>query len=72
MCRLTIREFSLRLRVYQKHQTVFDDIVLRTEPDEVVFEHRFKDIEIASERLVVTTKLPEPLVSIPLAPIPFN
>ncbi len=55
-CSLTPSEFSLRIQVWRKQDLVLDEEVLRTDPDEIAFQHRFRDLEIIDGALVVTSK----------------
>lgn len=57
-CLLTQDAFTLRLVVTNKTgNTLHDRVILTTPPDEIAFQHRFKDVAIEGERLVVTTRL---------------
>jgi hypothetical protein len=60
-CRLTQDAFSLDLSVRADGVPVVEKILLETDPDEIAFEHRFKDIGIEGESLVVTSKHGRPL-----------
>jgi hypothetical protein len=42
--------------VFVDNKEVFNDIVLRTDPDEVAFHYRFKDIIIEKDTIIVTSK----------------
>jgi hypothetical protein len=60
-CDLTQEAFYLRLRVFSNDHPVVDSIILQTDPDEIAFAYRFKDVIIDGGDLVVTSKMPEPL-----------
>lgn len=60
-CKMTQTAFSLRLAVWYLNALCFDQVILETEPDEVVFEHRFSDIQIENGSLVVTARIGPPL-----------
>lgn len=61
-CSLTIKEFQLTLMVRKDNEMLFKDVVLTTEPDEIAFGHRFKDIQIDDERIIVTSSVFENLL----------
>ena len=63
-CSVTIEKFELSLRVTRDDRLVYDRVVLTTDPDEVGFDYRFKDIKLQRGRLIVTSKVTEPLLSI--------
>jgi hypothetical protein len=65
-CKMTQEVFSLRLCVLRHKTTVFDEVILETETDEVVFNHKFKDIIIDNDNLVVTARIGSPLWTKPL------
>lgn len=56
-CSMSLDEFSLRFRVERKGSMLFDQVILTTPPDEIAFQHRFKDIVVEGGYLAVTTKL---------------
>ena len=66
-CRLDARKFSLLLTLRRKGETVFEDMILETDPDENAFDYRFKDIEMKGDTIVVTSTTSEPLKVISLA-----
>jgi hypothetical protein len=66
-CELTQTAFHLRLTVADGENQLMDHQVLETNPNELVFENRFKDIKIEGDELVVTSRIGPPLWSTPLA-----
>jgi hypothetical protein len=70
ICELTQSEFFLRLELSRSGKPVFEQILLRTDPDEIAFEHRFKDLQMDGEYLVVTSKAGNPLWRERLSGIP--
>ena len=60
-CRLDAQKFSLLLTLRRKGETVFEDVILETDPDENAFDYRFKDIELKGDAVVITSKTSEPL-----------
>lgn len=66
-CKLTQNLFALCLTVLHRKIITFKEIILETEPDEIVFERKFKDIEITNGSLVVKAKYGEILKDLPLS-----
>jgi hypothetical protein len=60
-CALTQDAFTLRLTVRHGDERVFDEEILRTDPDENAFGYRFKDVVIDGDYLTVTGRTGEPL-----------
>ena len=60
-CELSQSAFKLRLEVLKDKAVTFNEVILETDPDEVAFEHRYKDVMIDDESLVVTSKYGDPL-----------
>jgi len=65
-CSLTIENFKLRLCVNIKGKEVFNDIVLTTDPDEVAFHYRFKDIVFVDNNIVITSRTTKNLLEFSL------
>ncbi len=65
-CQLTIKRFGLRLTVRKGTRVLYQEWILETPPDEVIFGHRFKDVDVAEETMVVTSKGRKPLLVLPL------
>jgi hypothetical protein len=65
-CQMTQETFLLRLSVVRTGVIVFNAPILETEPDEIVFVSKFKDIEVADGNLIITAKLGRPLWSKPI------
>jgi hypothetical protein len=63
-CNLTIDSFELTLQVWRDGSLVYNKVVLETDPDEIAFGYRFKDIELKRGRLIVTSKVSDPLLSL--------
>ena len=61
LCSLTMEQFTLRLQVERRKKLVLDEVVLQTDPDEIAFEYRFRDLAIESGSLLITSKVEEPL-----------
>jgi hypothetical protein len=61
-CSLTIKKFSLRLIISIAKEEVFNEVVLTTDPDEVAFHYRFKDIIIDDDKIIVTQKISKNLL----------
>jgi len=56
-CKLTQSGFTLVLKIIKNDVVVFEEIILETDPDEVAFHYRFKDIIIEDGQLVITSKI---------------
>jgi len=56
-CMLTKEAFTLRLDINSKGSSLFDEVILTTAPDEIVFYHQFKDIMVKNDEVVVTDRL---------------
>jgi hypothetical protein len=55
-CRLEMERFVLTLTLERAGASVFEREILETLPDELIFEHRFKDVVLEGESILVTTK----------------
>lgn len=71
-CVLSLAAFELRLHVKKGSSEVFADSILKTDPDEIAFHHKFKDVKIDKDKLVVTTKSEEALYELPLERVGIN
>ncbi|WP_367870334.1 hypothetical protein [Luteolibacter sp. Populi] len=56
-CELTQSDFTLRLEIIKGEVVIFDEVILKTDPDEVAFGYRFRDIQVEEGKLVVTSKV---------------
>lgn len=56
-CSLTIQNFQLTFIVNRGNEILFKDVVLTTDPDEIAFGQRFKDILIDDEKIIVTSSI---------------
>jgi hypothetical protein len=55
-CELDMSSFSLNVVVRRGQEVVFRERILETKPDELIFQHQFKDIVKIEDDLVVTNK----------------
>ena len=55
-CSLTMHLFTLTLRVSGGEREIFCDTILTTQPDEIIFQHQFKDIAVENGENVVTKR----------------
>ncbi len=60
-CRLTLKNFELALSVLDGDTTLFDEVILTTEPDEIVFVPMFKDIGLSNNHLIVSDRSDKPI-----------
>ena len=65
-CRLTMSQFQLSLSVERESSTLWSETILETKPDELLFAHRFRDLSIEDNSLVVTSQTTDPLFSLSL------
>jgi hypothetical protein len=63
LCRLDAQKFALTLKLERKGTTLFEQEILETKPDEVVFAHRFKEVVAEEDRVVVKDKFGKPIFS---------
>jgi hypothetical protein len=56
MCNLLIDKFELRLIIIKENKEALNIIILETDPDEIAYEHRFSDIHIEKEKIIITSK----------------
>jgi hypothetical protein len=69
-CKLTMRAFTLTLRVSGRQGEIFCDTILTTKPDEIIFHHQFKDIKVENGEIVVTKRTNDgPLYRMPIPSI---
>jgi len=66
LCELALSSFHLRLEVERGDELVFSQEILRTLPDEVVYAHRFKDLSLEGETLLVKDKFGRSLFALNL------
>lgn len=66
-CSLTPTKFELHMEVTNRAGNVSRQRLLKTDPEEIAFHHRFADILLEDDHLVVTSKMDKPLCRIPLA-----
>lgn len=67
LCRLDVAAFALTLRLDRSGKTVLEDVILRTEPDELIFSHRFKDVVLEGSTVVVRDKFDRPAFAVDAA-----
>jgi len=60
-CKMTQSSFALWLTVMRQNTLVFEDVILETDPDEIAFHWKFKDMVVTDGNLVVTAKISRPL-----------
>ena len=65
-CHLSITAFELYLVIERKKEQIYRDKILVTDPDEIAFDYRFKDIVFEDDILTVTSKTSEPLLTMNL------
>lgn len=70
-CAIDLDKFTLTLVVYRKNEEIFNEIILETLPDEIIYHYKFKDVNIIQDTITVTTRLNEDkvLFQLPLHPL---
>lgn len=63
-CELTPQRFGLRLVIRRRGTPVFDQEIFTSDPDEVAFDYRFRDVVVMDDMLVVTSKTSKPLLEL--------
>ncbi|MEO6993016.1 MAG: hypothetical protein ABI273_05280 [Lacunisphaera sp.] len=64
---LTIERFSLRLIVHNRKKMLYDQEIFSSDPDEIAFAHRFKDIVLEEDKVAVTSRHGKPLLELVVA-----
>ncbi len=64
LCRLDTHNFTLTLKLERKGVTLFEQQILETLPDELIFAHRFKDVVAEGDAVVVKDTFGAPLFSV--------
>ena len=67
LCSLDADRFRLTLELERRGATVFEQLILETEPDEIVFAHRFQQVALEDGAIVVKGKFDKTLFSLPVA-----
>jgi hypothetical protein len=68
-CKLTNQNFTLTLRMEKGGRVVYENEVLNTPPDEIVFAPKFKDLIVAEGNIQVTNKFGEVIYELPIAEV---
>jgi hypothetical protein len=66
LCELDLSLFHLILEVKRGAELVFRQEILRTMPDEVIYAHRFKDLSLEGQALLVKDKFGKSLYQLDL------
>ena len=69
-CSLDMEKFTLALKLERNGGVVYDEPILETKPDELIFAHKFKDVVIEGHTLVVTNRVGKPTFSLALDSLP--
>lgn len=67
LCSLDTERFVLTLKVERKGDTVFEQPILETLPDELIFAYQFKEVVLEGERIIVKNKFGEPTFTLELS-----
>lgn len=55
-CSMTSTEFTLTLRVFKEALLVFKKTILQTDPDEIAYHYKFKELQVSGDELIVTAR----------------
>ena len=66
LCSMDSERFTLRLRLERKGNIIFEEQILETEPDEIMFVHQFKEVVLKDKKVVVNDKFGDPTFSVML------
>lgn len=66
-CSLDTQRFILTLKLERKDQTVFEQRILETEPDEIIFGYQFKEVALEGNNVVVKNRFGKPTFSLDLS-----
>lgn len=65
LCELSIEKFTLTLVIKKGDEVILDETILTTPPDEVAFEHKFKELKYADGKIAVVDKFGRALFEMP-------
>lgn len=63
ICKIDIEKFSLHLRVEKDGSLIKEDEILRTLPDEMIYDHKFKDLIVEDNKVIVVDKFKDDFYS---------
>ncbi|MCX5747479.1 MAG: hypothetical protein NT062_33865 [Proteobacteria bacterium] len=66
LCSLDPERFRLILKLEKKDVLVFEQQILETKPDELIFAHLFKEVVVDGDAVVVNDKFGQQLFSMPV------
>jgi hypothetical protein len=69
ICVLDRDAFTLTLSITTKGAEIFGKEILRTKPDSICYHHKFKDILIEGDNIVITDRFDEPFFSVSISDI---
>lgn len=55
-CSLDIESFRLILKTFASDKLISENLVLQTKPDELIYDHKFKDLIVKNGMLLITDK----------------
>ncbi len=65
-CELSRDNFSLFLCVDRRGVTIFQEKILETKPDELIFSHKFKDMKVQDNKIVVLDAFENSIFELPI------
>lgn len=66
ICDLDQEDFSLSLSVARKGVEIFRQKILQTKPDELIFSHKFKDLKLQDNKIVVLDEFENSIFELPM------
>lgn len=66
-CSLDMEKFILTLKLERKGVALYDAPILQTKPDEIIFAHKFKDVVLEGQTVVVKSKSDKTTFSLDLS-----
>lgn len=71
-CSMTIERFSLRLAILRAKTPIYDQEIFTSDPDEIVFAHRFKDVVASDRKVVVVDRFSHAVLTLSLEDVEAN
>jgi hypothetical protein len=65
-CEINRKKFTLFLCVENECGTLFQEKILETKPDELIFSHKFKDLGLQDNKIVVLDKFANSIFELPI------
>ena len=68
-CSIDLERFNLSLLIEKNKNTIFNETILQTPPDDIAFYYKFKDLILDGDNLIVTSRIKgdKPFFELPLS-----